>query len=150
MRGRPPKPTAIKELSGTKRNYVEPKATRGTPPKPKNLNEVASKEWDRICQALDELQLLSTADAATIELYCKAWSHYQAAGDKVEKEGYLVIHPKSKMPIQNPYWKILIQSEEQVRRYLVEFGLTPAARARMRIEVSKKEMKKNKWQGLVA
>ena len=67
-RGRPPKPTAIKELEGNpgKRplNKNEPKPKAKAPKCPPWLESDAKKEWRRLSKELEAMGLLTQVDMA--------------------------------------------------------------------------------------
>lgn len=77
-RGRIPQPKVINDLRGDpgkrRRNTREPQPPKGWPEKPDHLDEIASKEWDSVCELLDEMGLLSRADKTAIEIYVQAYS----------------------------------------------------------------------------
>jgi P27 family predicted phage terminase small subunit len=119
--GRKPKP----------QKEVTPAA--GHPACPPHIKGEARAEWDRICGELDLLGLLTTADRPALALYCKAWARWIEAEAKVAELGLLVSAPKTKTPMGNPYLSIANKAHEQMLKLLVEYGLTPSARSRMRI-----------------
>ena len=94
--------------------------------------------------------LLSRADKTAIELYVQAYSRYRNAEENVRRFGEVIISPKNRYPMVSPYVSVLNKNLETCRKMLIEFGLTPAARARMRIQVEKEDELKVKWAGLVA
>lgn len=67
-RGRPPKPTAVKELEGNpgKRplNKNEPKPKQTAPKCPSWLEPDAKKEWRRLSKELESMGLLTEVDMA--------------------------------------------------------------------------------------
>ena len=66
------------------------------------------------------------------------------------KFGEVIVSPKSRYPMVSPYVTVLNKNLDTCRKMLLEFGLTPAARARMRIQIEKDTELKVKWSGLVA
>lgn len=75
VRGRKPKPTAIKELEGNpgKRplNKNEPKPDKKAPRCPAWLEEEAKKEWKRTGTMLEQLGLLTEMDMAAFAATAK-------------------------------------------------------------------------------
>jgi P27 family predicted phage terminase small subunit len=136
MPGRRPKPTALKELEGNpgKRplNRSEPKPT-GIPSCPKHLDKGARAEWKRISAELIKLGLLTSVDRAALAAYCAAYSRWAEAELSVQKYGAVIKSPKSGYPIQNPYVGIANTAMDQMRKFMVEFGLTPASRSRLQM-----------------
>jgi len=142
-RGRIPQPKVINDLKGDpskrRRNTKEPQPPTGWPDKPDYLDPIASEEWDTICGLLDDMGLLSRADRCAIEMYCSAYSRYRAAEENVRRFGEVIISPKNKYPMISPYTTVLNKNLDQCRKLLIEFGLTPASRARMRTAITKDE-----------
>ena len=139
MAGRRPKPTALKELEGNpgKRalNKREPKPT-GTPTCPSHLDAEAKKEWRRISKELIAIGLLTSVDRAALAAYCSSYSRWIAAEESIQKFGAVIKSPKSGFPIQNPYVSVANTALDHMRKYAVEFGLTPASRSRLQVDLA--------------
>jgi len=137
MAGRRPKPTALKRLEGNpgKRalNRTEPTPT-GIPKCPPHLDREAKAEWKRISADLTTLGLLTNVDRAALAAYCSAWSRWVAAEKSIQKFGTVIKSPKSGFPIQNPFVGVANTALDQLRKFAVEFGLTPASRSRLHVE----------------
>jgi P27 family predicted phage terminase small subunit len=136
MKGRKPKPTLLKMLDGNpgKRplNQREPVALQGLPAPPEWLDEVAKAEWERVIPDLAEMGVLSRADRPALAAYCTAWSRWVEAEGMVKKFGTIVKSPEKGFPMKSPYLSIADQALETMRKLLVEFGLTPSSRSRIR------------------
>lgn len=136
MAGRRPKPTALKKLSGNpgKRaiNNAEPKPS-GIPDCPDHLDDDAKAEWRRISAELSALGLLTIIDRAALSAYCQSWSRWMKAEANIAKHGLVVKSPKSGYPIQNPFVTVANTALDSMRKFLVEFGMTPASRARLQV-----------------
>ena len=139
MRGRKPKPTLLKQLEGNpgKRplNDREPVAPPGIPDPPAFLDEVAREEWTHTVKVLAGMRLLSLADRVALAAYCTAYSRWVHAEAQVKKLGPVVKSPDKGFPMMSPFLIIANQSMEQMRKLLVEFGLTPSSRSRLRVRV---------------
>ena len=137
MRGRKPTPTVLKMREGNpgKRpvNDREPVPPDGIPDCPDYLDERAREEWDRISVVLTEMGLLSSADMAALAAYCTAYSRWVAAEKQVSKFGTIVKSPEKGFPLKSPYLTVADQAMESMRKFLVEFGLTPSSRSRLRL-----------------
>jgi len=140
MAGRKPTPSAIKALSGNpgKRaiNKSEPKFG-GVPTCPKHLDKAAKAEWRRVSAELYACGLLTTVDRAALAAYCTAWSRWAAAEEQIAAQGLVIISPKSGYPVQNPYVGIANTSLDIMRKFAVEFGMTPSSRSRISVAESK-------------
>src|SRR3954470_9706696 len=78
MRGRRPKPTRLKVLTGNpgKRplNTNEPEPEPAVPECPPELGPVAKREWDRLVNELSSLRLLTNLDRGALASYCGAYA----------------------------------------------------------------------------
>ncbi len=137
MGGRKPTPTKLKVLNGNPGrrplNDREPIAPTGIPECPDWLDEEAKAEWQRIVPELQLMGMLSRADRPALAAYCTAWSRWKNAEEQVRKFGAIVKSPEKGFPMKSPYLSIAEQSLETMRKLMVEFGLTPSSRSRIRI-----------------
>lgn len=120
-------------------NASEPKPT-GIPTCPRHLSKDAKSEWKRISQELLAVGLLTKVDRAALAAYCQAWARWCEAERNVQKYGHVVKSP-SGYPIQNPYVGIANTALDQMRKFLIEFGMTPASRSRLSVETAPKQSK---------
>lgn len=134
MRGRRPKPTRLKLLTGNpgKRpiNMDEPMPEAVIPDCPPELGPVAQKEWSRLSGELGKLRILTQLDRAALAAYCGAYSLWAEATENIQKFGTMVKSP-SGYPIQSPYVSIANRQAEIMMRIASEFGFTPASRSRI-------------------
>ena len=79
---------------------------------------------------------VSSADRASLELYCQTYSQWRAAVSQVAKSGAVQkIKTKSgTIPKRNPFDIIRERCAIICTRLLVEFGLTPSARTRIEVD----------------
>jgi len=136
-RGRIPKPKAINDLKGDpgkrRRHRAEPVPPKEKPTCPEHLSDVAKAEWHFITAQLDLMGMLSNADARSLELYAAAYSRYRKAEALVDQGLGIMEGKDSGFPVLTGYQTAMNQAAEQCRKWLIEFGLTPAARSRMAI-----------------
>ena len=134
MRGRRPKPTRLKVLTGNpgKRplNHDEPRPAPEIPECPPELGPVARREWDRLVGELGKLKLVTNLDRAALAAYCGAYALWSEATEAIQKYGTMVKSP-SGYPIQSPYVSIANRQAEPMMRISAEFGFTPASRSRI-------------------
>ena len=114
-------------------NEREPLAPPGVPERPEWLDAEAQAEWDRVTVELQEMGLLSKTDRAALTAYCTAWSRWVEAEAQVKKYGTVVKSPEKGFPMKSPYLSIADQALETMRKLMVEFGLTPSSRSRIRV-----------------
>ena len=134
MRGRRPKPTRLKVLTGNpgKRplNHAEPRPEAVVPECPPELGPAAQAEWNRLVGELSALKLLTNFDRAALAAYCGAYALWAEATEAIQKFGAMVKSPHG-FPIQSPYVSIANRQAEIMMRIAGEFGFTPASRSRI-------------------
>jgi P27 family predicted phage terminase small subunit len=134
MRGRRPKPTRLKVLTGNpgKRplNEGEPRPEIAIPDCPEELGETARREWNRLVGELASLKLLTNFDRAALAAYCGAYALWAQATEAIQKYGVMIKSP-SGYPVQSPYVSVANRQAEIMMRIASEFGFTPASRSRI-------------------
>jgi P27 family predicted phage terminase small subunit len=134
MRGRRPKPTRLKVLTGNpgKRplNECEPRPEPVIPECPPELSEVARREWNRLAPELVALRIITNLDRAALAAYCNAYALWAEATEAVQKYGTMIKSP-SGFPVQSPYVAIANRQTDILIRIGSEFGFTPASRSRI-------------------
>lgn len=88
MRGRKPKPTALKLLTGNpghrKIDFAhEPQVAAAIPSCPKWLVGEGRREWFRLAPLLHRAKLLTELDRGTLVQACSAWARYCAAEQRL-------------------------------------------------------------------
>lgn len=135
--GPKPKPTALKQLEGNpgqrRLNEREPVPPADRPEPPDFLTADALAEWYRITDILDGMNLLSTADLATLAAYCTVYGRWVDAERKVQQYGAVMLSPNKQHPQKSAYLTVADHALEQLRKLAVEFGLTPSARSRVHV-----------------
>lgn len=148
MRGRKPKPTHLKLLAGNpgKRplNENEPVAPPGAPEPPGFLDAVAREEWNRMCEILSAMGILSRADRSALAAYCQAWSLYSDLVAKYLTSGPIIKTSNGNI-IQNPILGAMNKADEKLRKWLVEFGMTPSSRTGITTNASASQNEKAKF-----
>lgn len=152
-RGRKPKPTALKALTGqdrpdrTPRN--EPKHLTIMPdiPKPaEHLDDYALAEWNHICGALFRCGILTEIDGRGLAMYCQAYGRWRKAEEAIQaaakvdvENGGLMIMTTNGNWVQNPMVGIANTAMRDAMKYAAEYGLTPSSRVRLGIAADKAE-----------
>lgn len=139
-RGRPPKPTALKILQGNpgKRPLPkdEPRPEAKTPSCPRFLSGGAKAEWRRIVPELEALGLLTKVDRAALAAYCQAYARWKEAEAFLTENGttYVSRDKDGKVKFVAPFPQVSIAQKQSqlMHRFLVEFGLTPSSRTRVK------------------
>lgn len=132
--GRRPKPTALKVLAGTLRkdraNPREVQPRRKMPSCPRVLQGEARREWNRMGRRLLNAGLLTELDGSALLGYCLAYGRLLDAEEKLREYGSVVKAPGGRLG-HSPYLAIANKALEQMRAFLVEFGMTPSSRSRV-------------------
>lgn len=152
MAGRRPLPTALKLVTGNpgKRplNSAEPKPDIVLPDMPRHLVGEARKEWKRITPELLRLGLLSRIDRAALAMYCSEWARYVRAELRMQRvaelmhedgAGEYAVTPQG-YRMQSVDLQISNKAKETCLRFLVEFGMSPAARSRVMADATQMDL----------
>jgi P27 family predicted phage terminase small subunit len=102
------------------------------PERPVTLSGAAAEEWDRITSLLARLGLVQEVDRAALAIYCQAWARWLEAEAALRRDGCVIESPNG-YPIQSPWLAIAAQAVKQMHAAVAEFGLSPVARARIRV-----------------
>jgi phage terminase small subunit len=127
-----------------------PSAPTGTPPRPRTLTSAGRAEWTRMVARLDLAGTLSTLDDAPLYQYCCLFA--ETEGIRADRVALKTLSAKLMIAIQRLKGEALVEAASEVvklqfvlakqtaqlrqghmalRQYLVEFGMTPAARSRV-------------------
>jgi P27 family predicted phage terminase small subunit len=155
-------PTHLKLLRGNpghqKLNKDEPQPTQSTelPEPPPFLSGYAKDEWWRLVAELRAFGLLTVLDIMPFAAYCQAYGHWRTAEEALMKmaerdsvTGGLLIKGALGDPRANPLIRIANNAAADMIRFGGEFGMGPAARARIRAGVAWRE-DGGKFDGLLA
>lgn len=109
------------------------------PDAPDHLQGEALAEWQRITPHLHRLGLISQIDRAALVAYCDAWGEYVWACERIAvhnvedatgERGRVWDTPSGYKQI-SVLQQIRNRALEQMRQWLGEFGMSPAARSRV-------------------
>ena len=136
MSGRRPKPTAVKQLQGNpgKRplNGAEPRPERSNARAPRGLGVGGTRFWHRYAPALAGLGVLTEVDEPAFRLAAEHYEVAVRAAIQLQAEELTVEGRDG--PKKNPLTQILRDNSTALRGFLVEFGMTPASRSKIRLE----------------
>jgi P27 family predicted phage terminase small subunit len=76
------------------------------------------------------LKLLSRMTRASLASYCESWSAFVEATKAVHAEGVVVEGRTG--PTVNPAFKAQMTASAEIRRWAVEYGLTPASEQKVK------------------
>lgn len=137
--GRNRKSKATHALAGTGRKdrgtattgTPPPDPPKGRPPTPKTLRGEALAEWGRMVHRLDLAHTLSIVDDAVLARYCRLHARANRLERALARERSAFYIDNWGNPKVHPAFAQLRAYDQALRGYLVEFGMTPAARTRV-------------------
>jgi P27 family predicted phage terminase small subunit len=150
MPGPPPKPTRLKVLEGNRGHRkldpdAEPKLTPGAPSMPRGLSTSSQRMWRQWIADLDRDGLLATVDEGVLEAGFRGRDAALEADKQVSRFQKIIASGKAE---QQDYYKLSIcnavskKGWQQFKSMATEFGGTPAARSRLRVEKPDDELKR--------
>ena len=146
-RGPAPTPTSILKIRGSDRARIrekagEPTPNRGQPTRPVNVTNESRAVWSAVTKMLDEMTVLTVADGGQLERYCLMfvqWRQIQRALAKFQATDDMLIsslrNDEARSVVRN-LWAEYHRLNQSLRHTEMQFGLTPAARARLTCMVS--------------
>lgn len=146
-RGPPKKPTFIRLKQGNPGklpiNKRELKPPKGVPPCPDWLNDDAKDCWKRTIPMLVRLGVLTLLDGNALAGYCDAYAKWKEATEWLNQNGFVfavrgeptIEHPKGPIKCMQQWPQVSIAHNclKVMQNLGAEFGLTPAARARLEL-----------------
>ena len=102
------------------------------PRPPADLSEIGRVEFHRVVGVLEAGGRLETADPALIEVYARTYDAFRAAAARVSSDGAVVTHPNDTRSV-SPDFKVMQALARLLRGLLRDLGLTPAARAALKV-----------------
>jgi len=150
-RGRKPKPTAMKVVTGNAgrrplpKNEPAPVTVMGhLPEPPDHLDGYAILEWHHICGALFRCGILTEIDGRGLAMYCQAYGRWQKAEEAIQAmaekspaSGGLIIKTSNGNIVQNPMVGTANTAMRDAMKYAAEYGLTPSSRVRLGVDADK-------------
>lgn len=137
------------ERAGTFRNdrhaqLRQPDPPKGAPDPPADLKDEALAEWRRMIHRLELSGALTIVDDAILANYCKLHAmaeQLEAAVGQLDSLFFdkFTVDGAGVEPKVHPGVTQLRQFRQALRAFLVEFGLTPAARGRVKLPEAAKE-----------
>ena len=155
-RGRRPKPTAVKELAGNPGhrplNASEPQPRASRARTPRGLGDEGGRFWRKYAPALAALGVLTEVDEPALRMAAEHFELALRAATEL-REGVMIPAETGVGPTQrvltgllmedadgnlrkNPLLQVLRDQSAALRSYLTEFGMTPAARSKLHVEIA--------------
>lgn len=139
MRGRKPKPSHLKVVTGNPgrrpMNEDEPKPKIQIPDPPPHLSADAKKAWPQVAQWLFGMRVLTIVDAIALERLCETYAELLRAQRKLKRGEYQKVVTKTGTKLErHPAVAMVQDADRRLRAWLTEFGLTPSSRSRVKGE----------------
>jgi P27 family predicted phage terminase small subunit len=109
------------------------KGSKRLPEPPDELTRHATALWGRLVPRLVELEMVEDIDATALAVLCECYATWNEARQALADEGPTYEAPESKLRKRNPAAAVASQAGKDLLALLTQFGLTPAARARLGI-----------------
>jgi P27 family predicted phage terminase small subunit len=135
----PRTPTHLKLVTGNPGKRAmpknEPKPKRKMPARPPHLSEGAKKAWNQLSKLLFRMGVLTEADGFALEQLCETRAEILEAQQTIAEEGryqHVTTKAGGEMIRLHPAVTQKGDAERRYRAWLNEFGLTPAARSKVK------------------
>jgi P27 family predicted phage terminase small subunit len=136
--GPAPEPVAAKLARGETRpsrvNYEAPIPRQARPSVPRSMSGAAKYVWKRVISEQAPGVILAV-DRYLLRIYCEAVVRYEQAAVAYAASSVLV-NNRGHLT-KNPLHQVVRDNAEQVRLFARELGLSPAARAGLRMDSSR-------------
>ena len=147
MRGRKPIPSTLRLLQGNRSHRPippdEPKPPADIPRCPTWLDKEAKKEWRRMVTELEPLGMLTLIDRSVLARYCDNFSKWMAAEKSLQKMPMVKFNATGNAEI-NPYFKVANTAKDMMMKDMIEMGMTPSSRSRVKATPPAKEAENKK------
>ena len=134
-RGPQPEPTASRIARGitapSRVNWESPVPRQRAPRPPRDMGDSAKAIWRHVMNEMPTGVILA-ADRDALRIYCEAMVRYVNAQLQLAGEPPLIMGRHG--PVKNPLHQVVRDDADQVQRWARELGLTPSARAGLRID----------------
>jgi P27 family predicted phage terminase small subunit len=142
MPGPRPKPTHLKVIAGNPGRRPlpqdEPEPDGDLFEAPEHLSQRQKEIWAK-CIRDAPAGLLKRLDTNVLERFVAAKALWEDANRRVSESGSIVNGPEKGKFMQNPFLRVMWESDKAIRRACDELGFSPAARTRVKISGKKKD-----------
>ena len=129
------------ETRPSRANEAEPQVVAAEPKRPPWVKGRALVEWKVKVKQLAEAGMLTAIDDTALGLYCVAWAKVEKLIPLVESWGHTLVAANGGY-VRNPDSVALVQAETALNRAMVELGITPSSRTRVK---AAPKPKKDAW-----
>lgn len=151
LRGPKPEPAATQRLKGnpSKREIIDPSIVpEGAPFIPPHLPEDAQACIEQVKRAMPP-SVYTSVDSYALSAFATAWAWHKYATHHMASPEFVAVTKDEKgVERPSPWFRILNASSAEMRSWGDRLGLTPAARANLKLPGQGE--KQSKFDGLVA
>ena len=131
-RGPKPTPTQILKMRDSLRVYsrqneVEPLELKQPPEPPHWLESYGKRYWRKMAKRLWRTGLLTDIDLMNLAMACDAYQTFREL-KKLCGEGRKLATSKQGNVIWNPAYNMMLSAKNDMRRWMLDFGMGPANR----------------------
>jgi P27 family predicted phage terminase small subunit len=117
-------PNAILKKRGSKKSRAnEPDAATGKVVPTMPLSDEAGRAFERVCEQLDSIGVLSPTYAETITQAANALGDIEIASRDLDMRGHISVTERGET--KNPSWTIKVSAQATAHKYLMALGLSP-------------------------
>jgi len=134
-RGRPATPAQSKVIAGNfrkDRHSHGPKVPLGAPKCPVWLPKAAKKHWKEIAELLEQHGLVSMLDGGPLAAYCDSLGKFEEVTRRLASIEETLDETPQGYQVQSALFTVRNKLWEQVLKGAQEFGMTPAARSKVK------------------
>jgi phage terminase small subunit len=150
-------------------DHTSPEPPKGRPDSPVALEGLAAEEWERMLTRLEVSSTLAKVDDAAVYQYCRLFAETEShavsreecsatvkileenIGDLKDESLVQAFQEITKMrKLELAHASATRAGRMAIRQYLVEFGMTPAARSRVKLPPQKPQSKVDQFRNAKA
>lgn len=108
---------------------------------PPELSEIARAEWERVVALYQDVndEIINDLDVAVLTIYCEARAVYIDAESKYHGMAVIKKSKDDPTPIENPYWRAMINASQVIAKASEQLCMSPVGRARMGVAAAKQK-----------
>lgn len=116
-------------------NYEEPRPRLRDPEMPEGMDDIAQRVWSRCVEEMRGTGVIVRADTDILRAYAEAVSLYVRHIELLNTSGPLIRGARGGELVVNPMHRLVREDREAIRLLARELGLSPAARAGLRMDL---------------
>lgn len=135
MSGLAPTPTKLLEMRGSwraKTRTDEPEAV-GSLHRPAWLSAAGKKQWNHIAPLVEAMRIGSEVDSFSLATLCDSLAQYIEITQRINESGIIITDSATQSVKPNPLFQAQDAAWARVYKMAQQFGLTPASRAKVKV-----------------